>query len=330
MTRPASGEAELSPGRSRVWAWGLSALLHGSLVAFALVAVWSVSPERRAREAPEMVSFDAPAPPPIEVEEAEESEQGEIAIEIAAEPVESIESVLERSASEEQAIVALAAPPPPPTMSAAPPAEIDFAGVGASEARSIVYVVDASGSMLTTLEEVFGELRRSVEQLHPTQRFQVLLIQNTRSGATHRHAPIPPGARELVLASATRRNKDALAAWIETVEPAGKSDPIGALESALALEPDAVFVLSTRLTGADRSDVQPQRVLARLERLNPRNARGKRPAAIRTIAVLEEDPTGLLRAIGLLHGGEDGYNFIDRDAFNRGDLASDRSTGADQ
>lgn len=331
MTNRDSGKADSSAGRSRTWAWIVSSLAHATLVAFALVVVWSVAPEQRTREAPDMVSFDAPAPPPLETTESSETEHGDISIRIEPAPTESVESLLERTA-EDIALVELAAPPPAPTpaptMSAAPPAEIDFAGVGASEARSIVYVVDASGSMLTTLEDTFRELRRSVDQLHPTQRFQVLLVQNTKGGATHLRAPIPPGARDLVLASATRRNKSALYKWLDKVDAAGRSDPIGALEAALALEPDAVFVLSTRLTGADDTDVRADHVLARLEALNPANNRAKRPAAIKTIAILEEDPTGLLKAIGLTHGGPDGYNFIDRAAFNRGDFGRDGATNS--
>jgi len=53
--------------------------------------------------------------------------------------------------------------------------------------------------------------------------------------------------------------------------------------------------------------------MAELDRLNP-SARGAgRPAVIKTIQFLDDDPTGILRAIAAAHapGATDGYTVIE-------------------
>nr|MBC8421567.1 hypothetical protein [bacterium] len=57
-----------------------------------------------------------------------------------------------------------------------PEQEVQFMGLDAVAAKRIVYVVDASGSMLLHLSTVLEELERSLRTLHPKQEFGILFF----------------------------------------------------------------------------------------------------------------------------------------------------------
>ncbi len=175
-----------------------------------------------------------------------------------------------------------------------------FAGVGAAAARSVVYVVDASGPMVASLPEVIAELQASVERLKPTQRFSVIAFRRTPDGGGVESFAAAP-------VRATDQARRELASWLAALRPAGRSNPLDGLTSALAMKPDAVFLLSRSIerSGGGVWDLGKDRTLAELDRLNPRNASGARPVAIRTIQFLDEDPTGTMQAIAREHAGDD-------------------------
>ena len=85
--------------------------------------------------------------------------------------------------------------------------EVQFMGLEAVAAKRIVYVVDASGSMLLYLSTVLKELERSLRTLHPNQEFGVVFFQNDKT------IPVPP-KRSLVSANAANIS-DAMR-WINT------------------------------------------------------------------------------------------------------------------
>lgn len=185
---------------------------------------------------------------------------------------------------------------------------VRFAGLGASNARSVVYVVDASGPMVTSMPRVIEELRRSVDQLSSTQRFGVVLFRRAEAAAgAELFAP--------VLMRATPTAKRRLAEWLSEVTPAGASNPLTGLEAALALKPDAVFLLSRSIarSGGGVWEEGLEGTLARLEALNPRSAEtATRPTVIQTIQFLDDDPTGIMQAIGSRHGQGNGYRVVRR------------------
>ena len=95
-------------------------------------------------------------------------------------------------------------------------------------------------------------------------------------------------------------------------------DPIPCvLEMALAIQPDVIFLLSENITGAGPFEIEADRLLAALEDQNPVRPDGTRGTAIKCIQFLEEDVLGVLRQIAEVHGGPDGYNFVERDAAGR-------------
>lgn len=188
-------------------------------------------------------------------------------------------------------------------------APITFAGVAAERASTIVYVVDASGPMASSLPFVVDELSRSIESLAASQQFQVILF---RSPPSSKETASDDAGYEMFtgagrgLLSATRDVKDRVCAWLTGVRPTGRSDPLPGLKAALSMKPSLVFLLSrsikrsgpTKEWGAGRAAI-----LTTLDRLNPVDrVNGQRASVIKTIQFLDDDPSGLLRSIASVHG----------------------------
>ena len=309
----------------------MSLALHAGLVAAAGLIAWRVK-EERSSSPPIVARFDEPAiaaamavtPTPMPEPDS-------------AAAVEELLTPIDPTPAEAPALPAAPALPefsppmevistPPRLISPDAPPRVEFSGLGVSEARDIVYVVDASGSMVTSMASVVAELGRSISALHPVQRVQVLLFRvPVGAGADepgYISAPLPAPSAAPVLFDATRANKKSALDWLATITPRFRSNPLPALEAALRLRPDAVFVMSSGATDEALSGMTAEEVLARLDLLNPQRRDGSRAVAIRAVQVLEEDPAGLLRRIAEAHGGENGYKFISRE-----DLAS-RAPGA--
>lgn len=188
-----------------------------------------------------------------------------------------------------------------------PPRAVSFAGVSAQAARRVVYVVDASGSMVSSYAFVRARLAQSIARLSPTQHFQVILVRGTPDGTSDVQLLPGDGGSDPLL-RALPSTREAAIARLREVVVSGRSDPIAGLERALTLEPrpDVVFFLAR---GFQRSGPNAEwgggveSTLASLDRLNPRSRRsGLRPVVIKTIQFLEDDPTGLMSAIADAHG----------------------------
>ena len=92
--------------------------------------------------------------------------------------------------------------------------------------ESVVFVVDASGSMIEVFDDVRQTVRQSIADLKPTQSFQVLAF-----GAAVRVRRERP-----VLVSASAQNKKDAIAFLETMTPQGRTDPRPAVEAAFRIE----------------------------------------------------------------------------------------------
>lgn len=176
--------------------------------------------------------------------------------------------------------------------------EVKFAGLGSSNARSVVYAVDASGPMVSTLPEVIEELVRSVSRLSATQRFGVVVFRLKADG-TESESFMP------VLVRATPQAKKELREWLLALAPAGRSNPLSGLRAALEMRPDAVFLLSRGIerSGGGLWELGLDATLGELDLLNPADEHtGRRSVVIKTIQFLDEDPTGTMQRIGQVHG----------------------------
>ncbi len=112
--------------------------------------------------------------------------------------------------------------------------QASFFGIRA-KGQFFVYVVDCSGSMIDEdrLARAKVELRRSVMALQPPQRFKVIFYSDRvwpMPGDLPRPADVGP--------------KLQMIEWLRLIEPDGGTDPRAAMSLALALQPDAVFLLS--------------------------------------------------------------------------------------
>ena len=177
-------------------------------------------------------------------------------------------------------------------------------GLTASNARSVVYVIDASGSMIGTLPIVIDQLRRSLTTLSDRQTYSVIFFQHNRA------LPVPPPRLQPATPQAIRRSMQ----WIdERVVPAGRSNPLGALEKALGLKPDVIFLLSENITGSGEFEIDQADLLSLLDRLNPVHRRtNRRRTRINCVQFLDPDPLDTLGKIARRHGGPDGYRILSR------------------
>lgn len=201
-----------------------------------------------------------------------------------------------------------------------------FAGVSAKRARSVVYAVDASGAMITSLPFVLDELRRSVSALAADQMFAVVLF-GRRAGDEDASAGVRPFPSEGMRA-ATPAHKAEFLAWLDEAQARGASNPLDGLLSALDREPEVVFLLSRSIRRTDGretvGDWGPGReaILAELERTNPvrKSIFGPpaRPVQVKCVQFLEEDPSGVMRAIAEVHGGGAGsYRLLPESELRR-------------
>jgi len=308
-----------------------SLALHGlllTLIAVVAVELFDASEDELPPGPPVTISFRDPAPAPIQPEAPTPNASSQ-----ASRAPELPEPELPALPSPE--LPAATLPGLRPDSSRAPAAALAdlqprmedssgavFAGVRARGAQRIVYAVDVSGAMVSTLPFVIEELRRSIDKLHDSQQFQVVLFRAPSStGASVSREPIQvfrsgrdPRAG---LVQATPGARAALAQWLATVAPGGRSSPIAGLRAALAMNPDVVFLLARSIprSGEDADRAWGgglERVLAELDRLNPSHpATGYRPITIKTIQFLEDDPSGIMQAIARNHGGgEDAYTLL--------------------
>ncbi|HVZ94753.1 MAG TPA: hypothetical protein VG797_09605 [Phycisphaerales bacterium] len=306
--------------------WWVSIGLHALLIVSGFFIVWSATHAGPPPKPPVIVSFDEPAPVRLTADEPADDYTREEA-KTAALPRESAapSSTLKDLAAKFDTERPLPTPRAPTNAderarlaSEQKLPEVRFAGVGASNAESIIYVVDASGSMVSTFKYVLARLERSVEKLASTQRFQVIFFQRGDAIA----APHPEDDQTLRpkrLIRASRDNVRAVMTWARSVTCAGMGDPIKALQTALALKPDAVFVLSSATTSATIRGLDKEKVLDELDRLNPVDRRtGRRDVMIKTIQFMDPDPAEILKSIGeKFGGGAEGYKFIGPEEVNK-------------
>ena len=113
--------------------------------------------------------------------------------------------------------------------------QASFFGIRA-RGQFFIYVVDQSGSMLNDdrLIRAKIELRRSVFALQPPQRFEVIFYNEEAT-------PMPGGPMSR---PADPLNKNQLNSWLRLIGADGETEPRAALKLAIALRPDAIFLLS--------------------------------------------------------------------------------------
>ena len=100
-------------------------------------------------------------------------------------------------------------------------------------AYKIVYLCDASGTMMNVFDELRLEMQRSINNLREIQSFNVIFFRDQHVLAYSKG-----------LERATDAAKKRATEWLDPVAPAGQTDPFEAIRQAFALKPDLIFVLT--------------------------------------------------------------------------------------
>ncbi len=285
-------------------AWLISILLHLGLILVTVFAVWSYVTKKEEQTIPTAELAENPGAKlstgqDVQAKSAEQQQEVE-SREVAKEQAKPSSSLAQ---SKQVKLVGTSGGGggqlAPSGTTTGEPAKPKLFGAGGGNAKDIVYVIDASGSLIEVFPLVIDELKRSIQELSPKagQKFTVIFFQQNEV------IEVPPKG----LKRATEQNKRDVADWISlsnhNVVPKGATNPIPALEQALKYRPDVVFVLSDNITGRGRYEIDQDRLLSKLKELNSRAG-----AAINTIQFLHRDPLGTLESIAETHGGD--YKFI--------------------
>lgn len=313
--------------RSSIVPWIISLTIHGVILLLGFLIVWSADVPPREKRLAVTVNFDDPGALASPEPPAPPSPRAPGAGEAPSPRAQALQTDLNlpQSTGGIEFVMPDRAPIVPdaeapartidqnPSMLERSVPEVRFVGLGVTNASDIVYIVDASGSMVGALPVVLEHLQRSITRLARHQRFQVIFFGREE----YESAPHPGDVREGVpttrLIRATPENVREVLAWTNTVLPGGRSDPVPALRRALWLRPDAVFLLSNVITGVGQWEADKDSILREVDRMNPVDAKlGRRRTVIKALQFLEEDPAEILKTIGTTHGGDDGYRFIPR------------------
>ena len=160
----------------------------------------------------------------------------------------------------------------------------NFYGIEA-EGSKFVFVMDMSGSMSgARFRRARNELRQAIERLSPTQAFFVILFND---------APNPMPAAGLT--NVNSENVQLVDAWLRKIECQGGTHPFPALLAALAMKPDAVFLLSD-----GKFDPTTAQAVSQLE--------SWQRIPIHTIGFASRKGEPMLRAISQVSGGT--YRYV--------------------
>lgn len=177
---------------------------------------------------------------PLEITEPTESEESEAppeAEEIEVEVTEAIVTPNFLAAVKGTAVEKPAVPSPDPGMGEELPKGKPTFFNSRSEAIDYCFVIDNSNSMTKgRFETALHELLLAVNRLTPKQRFYVIFYSDTAYPLFHPYK-IPD------LVPANRLNKMRLFNWLKTIQLCLKTNGKEAIQLALDLDPDIVFVL---------------------------------------------------------------------------------------
>lgn len=145
-------------------------------------------------------------------------------------------------------------------------------------AKKIVFVIDATGSLIDSFPFIVKELTRTVNGLSERQSFAVIFYNGEK---------MMDAAGE-GLRKADDQAKKAVIEWIapekHNIEIKGKGNPVKAIQKALRMKPDLLFLLSDNITGQGQYMVEQDFLLSEIKRANASNTK------INTIQFIYKDP----------------------------------------
>ena len=163
---------------------------------------------------------------------------------------------------------------------------------GLSTPRRVVFVLDASDSLAASMPLAVDRLHGLIESLGDEDAFTVLVYQGR--GVVE----VPPRG----LKPATPKAAEYVVNWLKpesgNVRPAGYSNPVAALQQAMSVKPDDIFLISAQLCGSEGDALTASALLAGVQKL----ARDPR-TRIHGIELFQRDPHRVLQRLAEQYGG---------------------------
>lgn len=153
----------------------------------------------------------------------------------------------------------------------------------------VAFVCDVSGSMRYKLELAYDQLSRAVKALPSTSQFEVVFFNEHVWPWRGRLSRADPVTKELLLRH------------LPTIEVKNYTNLFDAIETALALGTDEIFVISDGEPNRGRKQF-PDDILSELKRLNTRGARIHTVSVVRTVDGGEHVP--ILKRIAEANKGQ--------------------------
>lgn len=153
----------------------------------------------------------------------------------------------------------------------------------------VAFVCDVSGSMRYKLELAYEQLTRAIKAMPSTSQFEVVFFNEHVWPWRGRLSQADPVTKELLIRH------------LPTIEVKNYTNLFDAIETALSMGTDEVFVISDGEPNRGRKQF-PDDILAELKRINSRGARIHTVSVIRTVD--GDQHVALLKQIAEENGGE--------------------------
>ena len=310
--------------------WGVSIMFHLALIVLAFFIVWQTISQKQEQQESIPSTEIADNTPALKesaptLDQSEASQENPFTTEVnientAIKPVFDIRPIQDPV----QGIVDPARKPERPRHRGKDKGEgkdVDGPFDSGGNANKVVFVIDASGSMVDVLPFVVDELNDSIRKLEDTQQMSIVFFSGK--------GVFTPDHRGLV--ACTQDNKRDFRAWTSAWRNSPNAGGRGsahvekAITTALSYKPQLIFLLSDNLTGGGQGAGQHEIFQSRLlkviqdhNRLDP--VQKTAPAKFNTLQFIYPDPLvkmgleGTLKKIAEKTGGE--YRFISARRLN--------------
>lgn len=282
--------------------WGISFLMHLAVGLLAVFAIWiaPMSEDEPPPIVPTMAPVDAPAPRLTPTEPLGE-ETSELAVNIEKTDVQQTTPDPWNALGVDGAVDLPRGPKVKPEgWKNRRKGKIIGPDPEGGGPQRVVYVIDASGSMVEKFALVQRDLVSAIHRLGEADRFNVIFFQQDTA------ITVLPTGLSRGTAKARRLAIERAGEGTAFVRPRGGSNPLPALAAALRLRPARIVLLSDNITGSGRYQIELAALLAEVQRMKQRFATPH--TRIDTVQFLRPDPNHALRRLAEQHHGR--YRFV--------------------